>query len=92
MIPNLVRYNLPVYTVVGRYLGRVVQIEVDKIGQQVLYYHVAPWFVFARLWHKRLLISPSQVVKITKVCMVVEEIKSQPAVDARPGLAPGPSA
>lgn len=91
MIPSLPCHNLPVYTASGRYLGRVVQVEVDAAGQQVVYYHVAPRFPLARLWHKRLLISPRQVVKITPVAMVVDDVKSQLAVGVAPGLVPGSS-
>ncbi len=73
MEPKLPRHNLPVYTVSGRYLGRVVEVELDPGSQVVARYQVAVPFWFGGLWRKRLLIAPAQVVKITAESMVVED-------------------
>lgn len=72
------QFNLPVYTVSDRYLGRVVEVEVDGAGL-VLLYHVAPPLSLRSLWRRRLLITPAQVVRITTERMVVEDaIVSEP--------------
>lgn len=78
--------NLPVYTVSGRYLGRVVEVEVDSAGL-VLLYHVAPPFGLRNLWRKRLLITPAQVVQITVERMVVEDAIVREPV-AAPSIVP----
>lgn len=82
-------HNLPVYTVSGRHLGRVVEVEFEA-GGAVRYYHVKPPFHFRNLWRRRLLIAPSQVVSLTSERMVVEE--PTPRVPAAaPGIVPEPT-
>lgn len=91
MIPSLPCHNLPVYTKSGRYLGRIVEVEVDALARTVVYYHVAPFFVLARLWCKRLLISPNQVASLSKSCMVVEDINLDKVSEVAPKLVSEPS-
>jgi hypothetical protein len=86
MIPSLPCHNLPVYTKSGRYLGRIVEVEVDALARTVVYYHGAPFFVLARLGCKRLLISPNQVISLSKSCMVVEDINPDKVSEVAPKL------
>lgn len=79
--------NLPVYTTKNRYLGRVIDVEVDPTGRYVVVYQVAtPWWI-GGLWRKSLIISSKQVVKITLQYMVVEELDVS-ALEVSPGLVP----
>lgn len=79
-------HNLPVYTILGRYLGRVAEVESDN-NNQVVYYHVAQPFWLGGLWRRRLLISPVQVVKITSERMVVEDLVERETATT-PGIVP----
>lgn len=84
--------NLPVYTTTGRYLGRVVEVEVDVTAKVVLAYQVAASLPWLRLWRKRLLISPQQVVSLTPQAMVVDEARgSQAAAEPVVNLVAEPS-
>jgi len=65
--------KLPVYTTSGRYLGKVVDIEVDNLGTRVVFYQVASCFTLAKLWRKKLLISPRQVVSLSNKSMIVRD-------------------
>ncbi len=66
--------NLSVYTKSGRYLGKVLDIEIDPISQLVLRYQVGgQWSRVTGLWKGRLLINREQVVSITSTAMIVED-------------------
>lgn len=91
MLPNLPSHNLPVVTRGGRFLGRVVDVEVDPTGREVRCYHVASPLSLTKLWRQRLLITPAQVVSITPQMMIVEDSKLAEAVSVAPGLASEPS-
>ena len=74
MPSNLVCLNLPVYTKSGQHLGRVVNVEVDIQGAQIIYYHIAPTIpLVGKLWHKTLLVSPRQIVSLSTAKMVVDD-------------------
>ncbi|MEK7496937.1 MAG: PRC-barrel domain-containing protein [Patescibacteria group bacterium] len=73
MIKTSLLFNLPVYTAAGFYVGRVVNIEVDLLSQQIICYHLKPKFKLVNLWQKKILISPRQVIKITNNAMVIED-------------------
>lgn len=73
MIKTTLLLNLPVYTTVGFYIGRVVNIEVDPINQSIIFYQVRSKFKLNNLWHKKILISPRQVLKITNQSMIIED-------------------
>ncbi len=67
--------NLPVYTKSGRYLGKILDIEIDPISQLVLRYQVGgrcPWIT--SLWKGRLFINREQVVSLTSNAMIVEDL------------------
>ncbi len=72
MIKTSPLFNLPVYTAAEFYVGRVVNIEVDS-NQQIIFYHIKPKFKLTNLWHKKILISPRQVIKITNQSMTIED-------------------
>ena len=76
--------KLSVYTTSGCYLGKVVDIEVDNLGARVVFYHVVPYFVLSRLWHKKLLISPRQVVSMNNKTMIVKD--NELSTEAIPNL------
>lgn len=84
--PNL---NLPVYTVSGRYLGRVVEVELEADGT-ARYYHVRGPLQLRHLWRRRLLIAPAQVVRVTEEKMVVEDT-TRPIPAAAPGIVVEPT-
>ena len=86
--------NLPVYTVSGEHLGKVVGVEVEATAKQVMRYEVATALSLVGLWGKKLLISPEQVVSISKESMIVADaVMSDPvASGSKPNLAPEPSA
>ncbi len=65
--------NLPVYTLTRFYIGRVVNVEIDRSNQQIVFYAVRPKWKLINLWQKNILISPRQVIKITSESMVVDE-------------------
>jgi len=78
MTRSLTCYNLPVYTKRGRLVGRVVDIEVEAVSQRLLFYHVATTLQINNLWHRRLLISPTQVVELSNKALIIEdELTSQ---------------
>ncbi len=86
--------NLPVYTVSGQHLGRISGIEVDSQGKEIVYYQISAALPLANLWGKKILVSPNQVVSISKEKMVVIDlsIQSKAKTNPNPGLAPEPSA
>jgi len=69
--------NLPVNTVAGKHLGRVVGVEVEPSGRQIKYYQVSSALPLVKLWGEKLLISPEQVVSISIKEMVVIDSFSQ---------------
>lgn len=82
-------YNLPVYTVSGIYLGRVVDFEVDKISRQVIFYHIKTKLEITGLWQKNILISPKQIIELSAEKMVVEDLLSNQKVPTHDiGLVP----
>ncbi len=92
MPPSLSCHNLPVYTKSGQHLGRVVDVEVEARGSQVVYYHIAPTVpLVGKLWHKKLLVSPRQIVSLSADKMVVEDNVSA-EVEAPAGLVTEPTA
>ncbi len=72
-MPSLTCHNLPVYTKSGRYLGRVVDVEIEAASQQVLFYHVATAISLSNLWRRRLLISPKQILSFSRQALIVED-------------------
>ena len=72
-MPSLTCHNLLVYTKSGRYLGRVVDVEVEAASQQVVFYHVATAMSLNNLWRRRLLISPKQIVSFSRQALIVED-------------------
>jgi sporulation protein YlmC with PRC-barrel domain len=86
--------NLPVYTTTGRYLGRVVGVEVDPNNFKIAVYQVATKIKVMRLWRRRLIIAAEQVVSLTKKALIVEETTGINAVKApqnETGLAAEPT-
>jgi|GEM_PF-3128867 uncharacterized protein YrrD len=80
--PNLTCRNLPVYTKLGRPVGRVVDVEIEAASQRVLFYHVATNLRLNNLWHRRLLVSPTQVVEITSQGLIIEDnLMGQPLAE-----------
>lgn len=65
--------NLPVYTQSGLYLGRVVGFEIDKIDNQVSKYFVKSPNPITNLFRGKLQIDRSQVIKIDREKMVVDD-------------------
>ena len=86
--------NLPVYTVSGQQLGRVVGVEVEDAGKRVRCYQVSSVLPLVKLWGEKLLISPEQVVNISIKAMTVKDAVISQTTKAKnqPKLVPEPSA
>ncbi len=82
--------NLPVNTVSGKYLGRVVGVEVETGGKEVKYYQVSSALPLVKLWGEKLLISPEQVVNISEKEMIVNDLFNQKLseTEKQPNLIP----
>ncbi len=87
MNQNCSALHLPVFTITGQYLGRVVDIELTPQGDQVVNFCVRPPFSVTRLWQKILLINVRQVVSFTKECIVVDGNNIKLPTTASVGLA-----
>ena len=77
--------NLPVYTALGKHLGRVVSFELEAENDAMLvtrfYVHTG---LIKGLWHEQLIIHKSQVISIDKDKMVVEDgATREPAADLK---------
>ncbi|MBI5465678.1 MAG: PRC-barrel domain-containing protein [Candidatus Kerfeldbacteria bacterium] len=90
MMPSLTCYNLSVYTKSGRYLGRVVDVEIEASSQQVLFYHVATAISLSNLWRRRLLISPKQILSFSRRALIVEDGTVNDRLVSPSGLAAEP--
>ncbi|OGY49478.1 MAG: hypothetical protein A3J65_03640 [Candidatus Buchananbacteria bacterium RIFCSPHIGHO2_02_FULL_45_11b] len=64
--------NLPVFTQSGQNLGRVYSFDLDIDNNAVVSYYVRTGLIKG-LWHQQLIISPRQVISISKEKMVVED-------------------
>lgn len=74
MSTSLTCLSLPVFTKSGAYLGRIVDVEVDASGSQIVYFQVKPPPLGLSLVGRRhLLISPRQVISIAHDKMVVQD-------------------
>ncbi|MFH0906858.1 MAG: hypothetical protein V1829_01235 [bacterium] len=63
--------NSRVITQSNNYLGRVVYFEIDDISQKIVKYYVSDGFL--DFWKDSLIINASQVVKIKKGEIIVED-------------------
>ncbi|MEK7139235.1 MAG: PRC-barrel domain-containing protein [Patescibacteria group bacterium] len=66
--------RLPVITVSGQELGRVVDVELDSQTHQIKKFVIRPRRSLAQLWGGQLLIAPSQVRSITADAMTVDDL------------------
>lgn len=84
--------NLPVESQAGQRLGRISSVDVDTDSHLITHYHVKTGLIKG-LWHQQLLISPAQVVSISKEKMVVEDnAVREPAAELDPAkLAASPT-
>lgn len=85
-------HNLPVETVNGQPLGRVVDVEMDVGRQEILCYHVSSRKIIPGLFEQKLLIDRKQIVSLTAEKMVVEDavrgVAAQPIAPAPESQAP----
>lgn len=65
--------NLPVYTQSGQHLGKVVDFEIASQTHTIEKYVIRNNTIVGSILQKDLLISPSQVISISKNKMVVED-------------------
>ncbi len=80
-------FHLPVETVSGQKLGRVIDVEIDQETHGVARYHIAKGeLVIPGLSTGTLLVAPSQVVSINDKKMVVDD-----ALVQDPLVAPEPA-
>ncbi len=75
-----------VRTASGRFLGYVVDVEVDPATHQITTYHVKPSRLLPDLVRSPLLIRASQVIEITTAGLVVDD-----GAVTEPGTVPQPS-
>lgn len=82
--------NLPVNTLAGKHLGKIVGVEIEGTGKQIKYYQVSSALPLVKLWGEKLLVSPSQVVSISTKEMLVADSFSQDLakVNNQPNLVP----
>jgi hypothetical protein len=81
--------NLPVETALGTAVGRLTAIELDPDTHRVAYYHVRRRRLVSS--GPDLLVSPAQVVSLTKEKMVVDDlvVRDRAVAEGRkPNLAP----
>lgn len=64
--------NLPVYTQSGKHLGRISDFEADIDTHTISCYYVKTGMIKG-LWHQQLMITPTQVISVSKEKMVVED-------------------
>ncbi|MFA6215302.1 MAG: PRC-barrel domain-containing protein [Patescibacteria group bacterium] len=64
--------NLSVYTQSNKNLGRISDFEVDIEAHAIRCYYVKTGMIKG-LWHQQLMISPAQVISVSKEKMVVED-------------------
>ncbi|MDX9893634.1 MAG: PRC-barrel domain-containing protein [Patescibacteria group bacterium] len=73
--------NLPVYTESAQYLGKITSVDINIDNHQISSYCVRTGLIQG-LWHQHLLISPSQIISISKEKMVVSDnVDRQPDAD-----------
>lgn len=74
--------NLPVFTQSGQHLGKVVDFEIEVGSHTILKYYVKSSGLINELFTSELIITPSQVIEITKEKMIVEDniIRSKESV------------
>lgn len=86
--------QLPVYTVAGKRLGKVADVELDTDTHQVRTYLVRPGRLTQPLARHALRIHRDQVVAITAERMIVDDAVGRAAADQRargvPRGAPSP--
>jgi sporulation protein YlmC with PRC-barrel domain len=90
-MPNPTCHNLPVYTISGRHIGKVIDVEIDSTTQGVVNYHVVAATPLPGLWHGRLVIHRTQVVSVSEEQLTVQET-AQPLKETAPAsLVAGPT-
>ncbi|MFA5022318.1 MAG: PRC-barrel domain-containing protein [Patescibacteria group bacterium] len=72
LISSVDLINLPVYCQSGKHLGKVSSFDVDIDSKMIKQFYVKTSLI-KDLWQQQLLISPSQVISISKEKMVVED-------------------
>ena len=84
--------GLPVYTQSGQFLGKVKRIILDPLTQGVSQYVVGSRHWLKRFLVKELLISPLQVISLTREKMVVADNVVKSKSQTKIGLAVAPTA
>ncbi len=65
--------NLPVYTQSGQHLGKVVDFELSSNSHTIEKYIIRSGLIVGGILQKDLLIAPSQIIKLSKEKMTVED-------------------
>lgn len=81
-LSNQQLFGLPVQTISHQHLGVVVGITLDTEQHVIMQYQVRTWPVIGQV----LLISSSQVVRLTNELMVVDDTTTPVAQSAVPAL------
>ncbi|MFA6410286.1 MAG: PRC-barrel domain-containing protein [Candidatus Buchananbacteria bacterium] len=72
LISSVDLINLPVFSQSGKHLGKIISFDVDIDLKLIKQFYVKTGLIKG-LWHQQLLISPSQVISISKEKMVVDD-------------------
>lgn len=83
--------NLPVVTVSGRAIGRLIDIEVHPETQRIEAFHVRPHALLPGLLRGALIIDRRQVVRLGHDALVVEDV-ALTVGQAAPAPRPSPTA
>lgn len=79
--------SLPVVTVSGRAIGRVIDVEIHPETQRIEAFHVRPHALLPGLLRGALIIDRRQVVRLTHEALIVEDVAlavDQAATDPHP--------
>lgn len=66
--------NLPVYTKTETRVGFISHFDVDELEQKIVRYYIKPHQGIASMFGSELLVSPKQVISITREKMIVDDL------------------